>query len=461
VVAAWIFRYRADEDVRRLDSKALVVGEELLVARLLEIWRQGIEPIFRAVNLVERLNALAAAGQSVLIVVGVLAVSDAPLTKVAEALGRTGPGFRATQSWKEQRRQNSNDGDHYEQLQKGECAAMSSLRHLIYFAKYNAPCQSERPKNRMAEKRHWLWTGGKVAAVVAALGLMMTCGAQTTNVTVTPDADTFLRSSVPGGNYGMAGAVTVSGSAATNGSGQQNGLYDSLLRFPVSNVVALANGTFGTNNWLLTRASLRFVELGMPPNMLFNRGVGAFEIRLMATNNWVEGTGTPTAPSSNGVTWNDLATLLSASADISLGLYTNGGVDGPISFNLPVVGALVSAVQAGGPLSLYMTAASTTVGFTADSRNFGTASAWPSLTFTIAPAPAPVLNISTIGSNNVRIAFDTVSNWNYVLQWTADLPGGMGWSNLTAVSAQATNGHVVFVDGATNQLRFYRLSLSP
>jgi hypothetical protein len=266
---------------------------------------------------------------------------------------------------------------------------------------------------------------------------------------------------VPAGNYGFAGAVAVSGSAAVNGSGQQNGLYDSLLRFPMSSVVAWADGTFGTNSWVLTRANLRFVELGAPANTIFNRGVGAFEIRWTATNNWVEGTGTPTAPTSNGVVWNDLATLLNGGADVSLGRYTNGGVDGPISFNLPLAEALVSGVKAGKQVSLYMTAASATVGFTADSRNFGTASAWPSLTLTIVATPAPVLSISPAGAGSVSLGFETISNWNYVLQGAASLSGGVVWSNLTLVPAQATNGHAVFVDGVTNQQRFYRLSLSP
>jgi RsiW-degrading membrane proteinase PrsW (M82 family) len=59
------------------------------------------------------------------------------------------------------------------------------------------------------------------------------------------------------------------------------------------------------------------------------------------------------------------------------------------------------------------------------------------------------------------LGFETISNWNYVLQGAASLSGGVVWSNLTLVPAQATNGHAVFVDGVTNQQRFYRLSLSP
>src|SRR5689334_10161192 len=71
---------------------------------------------------------------------------------------------------------------------------------------------------------------------------------QTVVISVAPDADAFLRSAAPTNNYGAGGALSVSGSAALNGSGFQNGLLDSLIRFPMTNVVALLNGSLG-NDW--------------------------------------------------------------------------------------------------------------------------------------------------------------------------------------------------------------------
>src|SRR5215831_1989980 len=62
--------------------------------------------------------------------------------------------------------------------------------------------------------------------------------AQTAIVSVLPDADSFVRSLAPTNNYGAGGALSVSGAAAVNSLGEQNGLFDSLMRFSTSNAVA-------------------------------------------------------------------------------------------------------------------------------------------------------------------------------------------------------------------------------
>jgi hypothetical protein len=166
----------------------------------------------------------------------------------------------------------------------------------------------------------------------------------------------------------------------------------------------------------------------------------------------------------DGVTYGDLPSILNAGTDVSLGQFTNGGLDGPISFNLRLAPALVADIRSGSQVSLYLTAASDQVGFTADSRSFGTASARPGLEISTIASPGPqVLSIRQLVTNQVAIAFDTVSNWTYVLQCSGDFtsPGAGGWSNLITVPAQPTNGHAAFADWVMNRPRFYRLSLSP
>jgi hypothetical protein len=285
--------------------------------------------------------------------------------------------------------------------------------------------------------------------------------AQTTNIAVAPEADAFVLSTAPANNYGGAGAISVSGSAATNGSGQQNGLFDSVLRFPMNGLVASVDGAFGTHNWMITRVTLRLVELGAPANALFNRGVGAFEIRWMASDNWMEGSGTPNAPTVDGVTFGDLSSIL-GSGNVSLGQFTNQGVDGPVSFSLALTQPLLADIRSGTLVSLYLTAASSQVGFTADSRSFGTASARPSLEITAVATPLPqFLSIASVQAGQVYLTFDTVSNWNHALQYSDRGTEANNWSNLVTVSAQPTNGHVAILAATTNGVRFYRLSLSP
>jgi hypothetical protein len=305
------------------------------------------------------------------------------------------------------------------------------------------------------------WRG--LAALAVAMSAQLACFGQTTNVSVTPAADAFVRSLAPGNNYGAAGALSVSGSGAMNGSGQQNGMFDSLIRFPMSNVVAAVAGAFGTNGWVVTGAALSLNEMAAPNNPIFDRGVGAFEIRWIASNTWVEGTGTPNSPTNDGVAYQDLSSLLNPAWDEPLGSFTNSGLDGTVSFPLPLAGGLVSNVVAGADVNLYLTAASELVGFTFNSRNFAGTNSWPVLTI-IATAKPPVRFTSSEGreANQVALRFNTASNWTYVVQGLNGLQAGsaVGWSSLFTVPARPFDDQAEFVDTVTNRQRFYRLLLS-
>jgi hypothetical protein len=136
------------------------------------------------------------------------------------------------------------------------------------------------------------------------------CSSQTVTISVNPEGDAFVRSAAPSGNYGGAGAIAVSGATAVNGANQQNGAFDSLIRFPTSNLVASLDSVFATHDWLVLRATLKLTEMAAPPSPIFNRGVGAFEIRWLASDSWMEGTGIPITPTVDGVAWNDIPSLL-------------------------------------------------------------------------------------------------------------------------------------------------------
>jgi hypothetical protein len=181
----------------------------------------------------------------------------------------------------------------------------------------------------------------------------------------------------------------------------------------------------------------------------------------MASNNWVEGTGIPRAPTIDGVTWNDLSSLLTSNLDVSLGVFTNAGKDGQEAFGLVLADAFVAGIRQGGELGLHLTAASPSIGFTFNSRNFAKTSAEPLLEITASLAP----RIDGIAFSNgaVLVSFGTVSNWTYCLQG-ADVPAASGadlWNDLLVVPSGSVPGPVTYRDGVTNQQRFYRLSVSP
>jgi hypothetical protein len=299
------------------------------------------------------------------------------------------------------------------------------------------------------------------AAALAVAGAEPVCLAQPVVMSVTPTADAFVRSLAPESNYGAAGSLSVSGATAVNGSSQQNGLFDSLLRFPMASVAAAFNNAFASNGWVVTSAALNAKEVAAPNNPIFNRGIGAFEIRWIASDNWVEGAGTPDMPTSDGVTYDDLGTLLNPGM-AALGQFTNSGMSGPVSFPLALAPPLVSNIVAGKDLNLYLTAASATVGFTFNSRNYPSTDSWPSLQITAVARPLPrISTIELIGGSRVVIRFNTVSNWAHTLQGTDGLvASGAAWSNLFTVPAKPVDGQAEFEDMATNRQKFYRLFLS-
>ena len=150
VVAAGVGGGGADEDRTGAWFELLVCGEEFLVGRQAEIRRERVEPVLGAVNLGERLDALAAAGQEIGMVIGILTEGEAPLAKVAGALGGAGFGLGAAQSGQEEGRQERDDGDDDQQLdQRERCAGARSghpwrLRRHLTPRRRAAPVASRR-----------------------------------------------------------------------------------------------------------------------------------------------------------------------------------------------------------------------------------------------------------------------------------------------------------------------------
>ena len=240
-------------------------------------------------------------------------------------------------------------------------------------------------------------------------------------------ADAFVRAAAAASNYGGAGALSVSGTNAANGSGTANGAFDSFIRFNTAAMVASFNSLFGSNNWGISGARLRVTELAAPANALFNRGTGSFGIRWIANDRWAEGAGTPNAPTTGGITYNDEPGLLDAGTDASLGAFTNRGVDATQSFALALPPVFVNDLGAGGEVGLYLTALDSGVGFTFDSRSFGTVSARPFLEVSAVARPgvtsmrmagADVLLTGTNGEAGGTYSVYSSPNLNWPLsQW--------------------------------------------
>lgn len=209
-------------------------------------------------------------------------------------------------------------------------------------------------------------------------------------VAVPVEADSFVRSLAPASNYGLAGGLSVSGSAAVNASGQQRGLLDTFVRFNLASFVAAMDAAFGAGAWEIEDAVLDLTEQGAPNNPFFNRGVGQFEVRWLASDAWAEGTGTPNAPTTDGVSFSSEALLLQPALDTTLGIFTNLGADGSLALDLSLPAAFVDDILAAGPVSLFLTAASDTVGFTFNSSDIAAPRLPPVLRLTADAAQAAI-----------------------------------------------------------------------
>jgi hypothetical protein len=207
---------------------------------------------------------------------------------------------------------------------------------------------------------------------------------------------------------------------------------------------------FGTNNWFVTSAKLRVSEQGAPNNALFNRGVGAFEIRWMAQTNWAEGTGVPINPTGDGVVYNDEPALLNGGTDISLGTFTNAGVNGSLNFTLALPAAFVGAMKAGGEVGLFLTALDPEAGFTFNSRDFSTIPARPFLE--VSGVPRPIITaINLSGTNVVLAAANGAAGGTYFVLASANLALPLGrWAPIATNLLTTDGDFAITVTNAVN-----------
>ncbi len=283
--------------------------------------------------------------------------------------------------------------------------------------------------------------------ILTLLTLAVVVSARAACFTNSVSVDSFVRASAPTLNYGGAGALSVSGTNAVNASGATNGAFDSFLRFNTAAMATNFDSQFGTTNWAISGARLRVTELGAPANTLFNRGVGAFEIRWIANDNWTEGTGTPSSPTTTGITFNDEPILLNAGTDGSLGTFTNAGADGTLSFPLALPEAFTTDLKAGGEVGLYLTAIAAGIGFTVDSRSFGTTNDRPFLEISALPRPG-IFAINWSGANLVLGVANGVAGGMYSVLTATNL--AMPVNQWTAVATATPRGSGNFTATVTN-----------
>ena len=268
-----------------------------------------------------------------------------------------------------------------------------------------------------------------VLAVSFLLAVAAPCLAEPHTVTVNPSADTFVREAQPDSNFGKAGALSVAGPDAFSYvlPTQHVGRFDSFIRFPAASASAALDSQFGSRRWVVTSVVLNLTEQTKPNNPIFALGPGTFEVRWVQQDSWTEGTGTPSLPTTDGLAWNGKPLVLGAD-DASLGTFANVGAGPadniPISCTLGLPAALVNDIRDGAQLTLFLTPASSAIGFTFNSVNVTGTRVPPSISVTADRVDGDVnldckVNILDLIFIRNRINGDVASGDN----WQADANG--------------------------------------
>jgi len=299
--------------------------------------------------------------------------------------------------------------------------------------------------------------------VVVILCLCRLAGAQVTN-SVTASSNAFVCTGSPiyengvdltGLNFGGAGTLAVAPASAAKGE------FRTLLMFNLSNSVTLFNSACGSNHWSVSSISLiltsNYGQAGVQPNNPIFDVIsgGSFVIEWMSGDDWVEGTGTPAIPTTDGVTWDSLPALLAQPhVPLCTNTYVPPGVNIPIIWPLPLERNFMADVTNGGNASFYLYAADNQVGYLFNSSVYGRGNqpllrivATPRLSLLAGYFTNHVFHLTGLGGPGALCQIQASTNL-----------AATNWPTLGTATA-ATNGLIQFDDpAATNIQCFYRFS---
>jgi hypothetical protein len=259
-------------------------------------------------------------------------------------------------------------------------------------------------------------------------------------------------------NFGAAGTLVIAPASSVKGE------FQSVMKFSLSNAVILFNTTYGTNNWTITGISLELTSNygtngSQPNNKMFPTiSTGQFVVEWLSDDDWVEGTGTPNLPTTDGVTYDSLSNLLSGAHEIlCTNTYVPPGDNVPVTYPLPLTTNLVTDVSGGGDETFLLYAADNQIGYLFNSYSYGRGNE-PLINVTATSDAVQLKILSSYFTNGVfHLAGIGQTNLPYQVQANADL-GTTNWQTIGTATADGT-GMIQFDDTTvTNQpRRFYRL----
>ncbi len=303
--------------------------------------------------------------------------------------------------------------------------------------------------------------------IAVILCLIHVAGAQVT-YTGTTSADAFLAtgsSSNPVGvdltalNFGGAGTLVVASAASAKGE------FQSVIKFNLTNAIALFNTNYGAGNWTITGISLELTSNygtgGVQPNNAIFPVIsgGKYVLEWLSNDDWVEGTGTPNLPTTDGVNYDSLSDLLSGAHEIlGTNTYVPPGNNVHLTYTLPLMTNLVADVSGGGQVTFLFHAADNQIGYLFNSYSYGRGNE-PLIHVTAVLNAVPPEILSGYFTNGLfHLTGIGGTNQPYQVRANSDLTT-TNWQTIGTATADGV-GIIQFDDtSATNQSqRFYRLS---
>jgi len=220
-------------------------------------------------------------------------------------------------------------------------------------------------------------------------GLFCLPHARAASFSSNPIMDAFVTTGAGGSlvnsNYGGAGVLGVAA------SGLPQGEFQSVLQFDLSGAFNSFNSQFGAGDWTVQSVTLRLSSAPANNGILNTPAAGHFTVYRMVDNLWTEGNGAPASPSSTGITYNSLQSLINNSVDENLGTFSyNGAASGANNYTLQVTSGFIADLMGGNDESFRLAAADSSVSYLFNSRNFNNSANWPQLTIVAVPEPGAV-----------------------------------------------------------------------
>ncbi len=304
--------------------------------------------------------------------------------------------------------------------------------------------------------------------LVLAMGILSFGSVARAQVTYTntDHADAFLATgssanpegtNLTGLNFGGAGTLVIAPATSLKGE------FQSLIGFSLSNAVALFNTNYGASNWTITGISIQLASnygtAGVQPNNAIFPVIssGNFVIEWLSTNGWPEGTGSPSLPSMDGVTYDSIPGLLSGPHEIlCTNTYVPPGNNVPVTYALPLSTNLMTEILAGADATFLFYAADNQIGYLFNSYSSGHDNE-PEIHIT-ANLVRPAILSGYFTNSFFLVLGRGVASLQYQIQATSNLTA-TNWPVLGTVTADGT-GAIQFEDtSVSNQLsRCYRLS---